>query len=422
MPPAENATPVSSPRLTVAVHGFLADGVASSAGAFPLLLGELLSRGHAVDLFANPNFIRPPSLERFPNYRYVPLRVEAMERWYERVHAFDAPYASAALSQVAMLAYQREAVRSMEAEHMTRRYDLVVCVDTLQLWPSARLPVISWPQSPPHTEAAALRSFAVARNALAGTGPARYAAVQLFYAYREAIARGTSSYSDLFLCGSRWSRAEWLRFGADSERVRAQAFPLHLEPFAEIPAPGQREPFTFLWLGRAVPRKRLDLFLDAFALLRKSEPHVCARVVGNLRGDAAAERLLARHRDQPGLSVEAPVPRADVPDLLTECDVLVQPSQNENFGFALAEALAAGRPVVAGPTNGTFEYADEAGYGFGEYTPESVAGAMRRALQAVQSDGARVATQARRAAHDHFSIANVTDRFVAICRGLTKRR
>ena len=421
MHPAENATPASFSRLSIAVHGFLADGVPSSAGAFPLLLGELLARGHRVDLFANPNYIRPPSLERFSGYRYVPLHVEAMERWYERVHAVNAPYASAALAQLAMLAYQREAVRRMEQEHVTRRYDVIACVDTLQLWPS-KLPVISWPQSPPHTEAAALRSPAVAANALAGSGPGYFAAVQLFYAYRKVVARATLSYSDMFLCGSRWSRAEWLRFGAEPEHVRALAFPLDLEPFSRVPPPGRSEPFTFLWLGRAVPRKRLDLFLSAFALLRESEPHVCARVIGNLRGEPAAERLLARHRDQPGLSVEAAVPRANVPDLLGEVDVLVQPSQSENFGFGLAEALAAGRPVVAGPSNGTFEYADEAGFGFGEYTPAAVAAAMRRALHAVRSDGARVAEQARAAARAHFSIANVTDRFTAVCERVKSSR
>ena len=271
-----------------------------------------------------------------------------------------------------------------------------------------------------HTESAALRSPAVARNALAGAGALRFTAVQLFYAYRETIARATLSHTDMFICGSRWSRAEWLRFGADPERVRALPFPIDFGPFVGIPAPGRSEPFTFLWLGRAVPRKRLDLFLAAFALVKKSAPNVRARVIGNLRGEPAAERVLARFRDLPGLSVEAPVPRAGVPDLLGQVDVLVQPSQSENFGFALAEALAAGRPVVGGSTNGTFEYADAAGFGFGEYTPEAVAAAMRRAMQAVHATGGRRCTGTQRA-RAHFSTGNVTDRFLAICARLEER-
>jgi glycosyltransferase involved in cell wall biosynthesis len=405
--------PGSFRQLRLAVHGFLADGVASSAGAFPVLLAELLARGHQVDLFANPNFIKPPSLERFAGYRYVPLRVDAMERWYERVQGWKSAYASAALGQLAMLAYSREAVRRVEAEHATRRYDLLTWVDTLQLWPSS-LPVLSWPQSPPHTEGAALRAPAVARLALAGAGPAHFAAVQLFYAYRELMAKVASTHTDMFLCGSEWSRSEWLRFGVPPERVQALPFPLDLAPFAAIPDPGRTRPNTFLWLGRAVPRKRLDLFLAAFAELRKSEPDVRARIVGNLGGEPVAERLLARYRNEPAISVENPRPRAQVPALLAEVDVLVQPSQSENFGFALAEALAAGRPVVGGPTNGTFEYADDAGFGFDAYEPKAVAEAMRRALHAVRADAGAVARAARSAAQRHFSIASVADRFTAI--------
>ena len=59
----------------------------------------------------------------------------------------------------------------------------------------------------------------------------------------------------------------------------------------------------------------------------------------------------------------------EVPALLREATVLVQTSENENFGSSVAEALACGTPVVVGPSNGTADYIDEHSMIFGDYEP-----------------------------------------------------
>jgi glycosyltransferase involved in cell wall biosynthesis len=174
-----------------------------------------------------------------------------------------------------------------------------------------------------------------------------------------------------------------------------------------------------LWLGRAVPRKRLDLFLDGMRELRRRRPNVRARLVGNLRGDAFADPLVNAVRDDATFSVEGAVARTAVPELFGEIDVLVQTSENENFGFSVAESLAAGRPVVLGPTNGTADYAGEAGFVFTRYEPSAVADALERAMDAVIEQGAALSEKARREARAHFAPDTVMDRFVAVCRELS---
>jgi glycosyltransferase involved in cell wall biosynthesis len=196
--------------------------------------------------------------------------------------------------------------------------------------------------------------------------------------------------------------------------LRAFAYPIDLTAFAGTQPLGQGRETTFLWLGRAAPRKRLDLFLAGFARLRARRTGVKARVVGAIASEPFARAALERHGFIPDLTVEEPVPRERVPELFAETDVLVQPSQNENFGFSVAEALAAGRPVVAGPTNGTLEYAGDAGFGFSEYTPDAVASAMERALDAI-SENASLVSQRARAAARYFAIDAVTDRFCTLC-------
>jgi glycosyltransferase involved in cell wall biosynthesis len=394
--------------LRIAVHGILAENAGSGAGSFLLLLRGLLERGHRVEFFANPGYVQPRSLEPYGGYRFRPLRSESAERFYAVTRPFGT-YASAVSSQFSHLAYDREAKRAIDELDRSEPYDFVLCTDAQAFWPS-RLPVVSWPQSPPQTEAAALRDPTTRRYFVRSRGAAYYGAVQGFYAYRWALSRAALASTDVFLCASRWAADEWVRFGVARERVRLLPYPFELGAFSEGPPVGTHEQPTLLWLGRAAPRKRLDLFLAAFADVRRRRPNVRARLVGNLKDDAFAAPLLAEYASLPGLSIEDPLPRERIPSLLAEVDVVVQPSQNENFGFALAEALAAGRPIVAGPTNGTLEFAGRAGFGFDAYTKDSVASAIERALDAVGTRGGELSASAREAAKP-FSTERVVDEF-----------
>jgi glycosyltransferase involved in cell wall biosynthesis len=78
------------------------------------------------------------------------------------------------------------------------------------------------------------------------------------------------------------------------------------------------------------------------------------------------------------------------------------------------EALACGVPVIAGPTNGTAEYASPSSFLFREYTAESVLAAMRRAVAAVRADRAGLAADARRTAEAHFRPEAVAARVVEL--------
>ena len=419
-PPRPNPGEPNARPLHLAVHGMMSDGAGSGAGTFPVLLAGMLERGHRVDMFGSRGFNEPKSLERFDNYRFIHVRLPRIEWLWWRAAALKTPYPLSLVSQLAQLGYQREAIRGVAAR--PGHYDVSFFADAFAMWP-ASLPVISWPQSPPQSEGAALRSRDTRQRFVTISGGAHYTALQIFYAYRWLSARASLRNSDIYLCGSRWARDEWHRFGADERRLRTASYLVDVDAFAGVRALGARRgPITFLWLGRATPRKRLDLFLDAFVELRRRRPDVRARLVGNLRADPYAARLLEPYLVDPSISIEEPVPRARVPALFDEVDVLVQPSENENFGFSIAEALAAGRPVVLGPTNGTRDYVGEAGFVFSAYDPISVADAAERAMHAVIGAGPELSTNARRSALEHFTPRFVVDRFEQTCRLLAGQR
>jgi glycosyltransferase involved in cell wall biosynthesis len=102
-------------------------------------------------------------------------------------------------------------------------------------------------------------------------------------------------------------------------------------------------------LGRC---KGQDLVLQALPAL---PPDVHVLFVGESdAAERASLELLARR-----LGVAPRVrflsPRDDVPELLAACDLLVHAARWEGFGRVVAEAMAAGRPVVASAVGGILE-------------------------------------------------------------------
>jgi glycosyltransferase involved in cell wall biosynthesis len=407
--------------MRIAAHGMITDAGGSGAGAFSVLLRSLLEQGHEVTFYGIPTFTEPKSLASFERYRFVSIPIPELRRMFWTTRRLPGRYPAAFASTVGHVAHQRRAIQLMEAEPPERAPDVVLCLDALNMFHS-RLPVLSWPQSPPHSEWQALLKPRTALSVARTSGPLYFGAVNAYYAYRYLLARGTLPASDSLLISSRWSRDLWVEFGLPAERADLIPYPLALEGLANVPARASHEPVTFLWLGRAVPRKRLDLFLEAFALLGRRTPGVRALLVGNLTADPVAARLLESHRETPGMTVLPPVPRAEVAGIFAQADVVVQPSENENFGFAIAEGLAAGRAVVCGPTNGTRDYPGEAGFSFERYDAEAVAAAMDRARLAVESDRPRLAEVARSAARRHFGAHEVAERLVEIARSVIARR
>jgi phosphatidyl-myo-inositol alpha-mannosyltransferase len=112
------------------------------------------------------------------------------------------------------------------------------------------------------------------------------------------------------------------------------------------PLPGYPRPETVGFLGRFdEPRKGMPVLLDAVRRLAPDRPRLRVLVVG--RGDAAGLRRAAGPvADR--LDVLGPVDDATKAAALRSMDVFCAPNTGgESFGIVLAEALAAGAPVLA---------------------------------------------------------------------------
>ena len=109
------------------------------------------------------------------------------------------------------------------------------------------------------------------------------------------------------------------------------------------------EPLRVLFLSRLHPKKGIPVLFDALRLVREAGVRVAVIIAGSGQLDYEAElRRSATSLGINDLITWAGHVEGDAKSALFEnADVFVLPSSQENFGIAVAEALAAGLPVIA---------------------------------------------------------------------------
>ncbi len=135
-----------------------------------------------------------------------------------------------------------------------------------------------------------------------------------------------------------------------------------------------------VFLGRLHAIKRLDLLVDAFARLRASGRRAELVIAGPDEGGLRAS-LDARVPDAaPFITWPGALDDNGKHELLARAAALVLCSDSESFGLSVAEAMAAGVPVVV---TRTCPWSDVERHGAGfwvEQTPDAIANALMRLL------------------------------------------
>ncbi len=107
--------------------------------------------------------------------------------------------------------------------------------------------------------------------------------------------------------------------------------------------PAERARPYVLYVGTIEPRKNLDTLLDAWALLKPSLRDEFDLVIAGPRGWNSDQTLARIEHKATYLGY---VPEDELPGLTAGATVFVYPSLYEGFGFPVAQAMAAGVPVL----------------------------------------------------------------------------
>lgn len=149
----------------------------------------------------------------------------------------------------------------------------------------------------------------------------------------------------------------------------------------------------FIFVGRLVPIKRVDLFLDAIRLIVDQRPNVRAIVVGDGK-EADALKAQAKRLELDG-RVDFVGQRSDIENWLRQARVFIMTSDSEGLSLALIEAMLCGLPAVASDVGDLGDLVENGVNGY--LVPERAASAFAARMLELVSDEARYAQFARAA-------------------------
>jgi alpha-1,3-rhamnosyl/mannosyltransferase len=212
----------------------------------------------------------------------------------------------------------------------------------------------------------------------------------------EAFANGVLQSADGLICVSENSRRDAERILRLDRRKMTVIWPGVAEPYfragpreaaAAAAALGLGGPY-FLFASTIEPRKNLDGLLDAWlSLSSEFRQHYRLLVAGmqGWRAEATLRRLRQIADEERGVRYLGYVDEALMAGLTTGARALVYPSFYEGFGIPVAQALAAGCPVIASGVSSLPEVVGDAGLLADPRSPGEFADAIKRIGAATNS-------------------------------------
>jgi glycosyltransferase involved in cell wall biosynthesis len=212
-------------------------------------------------------------------------------------------------------------------------------------------------------------------------------------------------------------------YGISSSRVSVVPYPINLSQFHPVQnaPPCEREDLRILWLGRIIPRKRLDLLLQGATLAIERGVDLRLTVVGPVGFVSGYDRLIHSFQFPHRLEWIQNITRAEVPALMRRHDLLAQPSDEENFGSSVAEAQACGLPVIVGVTNGNADYLSSRDIQLADDQAETFAAALAEMWRRKGANQLGEAMESRRVAEEHFHVDRVVDRLMRVLESVVVR-
>jgi glycosyltransferase involved in cell wall biosynthesis len=321
------------------------------------LLEGLSKRGHRIDcLFAGSGHELPERIRRAENLTFIwGTGRQHWNRWYSRTQI--TAFASGLLLRgLASLRLRRQVAR----RHRREPYDVVYQFSNIEsLAVPARLrrtvPLVIHPETHVGGELKfLLREHRLARRCQPAYTLAIAAAVM---SARALVQRVRIRHASLLVCISSVFRDHLVAdYRFPIEKTVVIPNPVRIERFT-VSDEGLGEPARILVLGRVSARKGVEDVVALAKLLLQRGVNARVRVVGGPSLWSDYRRLLD---DLPEANAEfvGRIAPPEIPAELARTDVLLQASKFEPFGLTVAEALAAGVPVVATSEVGAIEGVD----------------------------------------------------------------
>ena len=400
-----------SSKKRIACYTLISKNAGSLASANFLIIEELLKRGYEIDLYGLDNFNNPEELSDYENLHYIAISIPVIQ--YIWIFLEKLPKKGGILykiwAKISTLIYFNLIEKRAVYNHQNTRYTLTLFLGLPSYFKIKNIPSISWLQGTFQTEWESIKKLENSIISLCGLR--EYLIIQAFYTYSNLINRKIYKFTDIFICGSQWSQENLSSWGLNRKNIKILPYPIDLTFFQPngLTIKNQDNKKVFLWLGRIVPRKRLDLLLEAFKELLKEDYNVHLIIIGEFSYAKGYKKLIEEFEFPEHLQYQENISRLNVPELINSVDILIQPSESENFGSSVAEALSCGVPVIVGNSNGTKDFIGFSSWIFEEYSLESLKKTMKIAIDAIDNNREEISLQARMTAEREFHLFTSID-------------
>ncbi|MBI4421511.1 MAG: glycosyltransferase family 4 protein [Gemmatimonadetes bacterium] len=208
--------------------------------------------------------------------------------------------------------------------------------------------------------------------------------------------RTTARCADLVLSTSEYSRQRITDlYGVHPSKIRVVRPGIDLSRWEDTlnrsDGPPTRRPggpavnqHTILSVAHMYPRKNLAALIRATALLARDVPNVRVRLVGDGPQRGTLERLSRVLGLEGTITFLGHVPFATLAAEYAACTLFCLPTLQEGFGLVFAEAMAAGKPVVALAASSTPELVTDGEHGY--LVPPGDDAALAAALHRLLTD------------------------------------
>jgi glycosyltransferase involved in cell wall biosynthesis len=175
---------------------------------------------------------------------------------------------------------------------------------------------------------------------------------------------------------------------------------------------------VILTVGRLCAReayKGQDRIIRVLREVREHRPGVRYVIVGDGDDRERLERIAAEEQVNEAVTFAGKVPREELLDHYRLCDVFAMPSSGEGFGIVFLEALACGRPVIAGNADGAAEILSQTKLGIlvDADQPAQLRDEILAALPAPGAESVVASEKLRAAVVERFGV----EKFAASLRG-----
>jgi glycosyltransferase involved in cell wall biosynthesis len=195
-------------------------------------------------------------------------------------------------------------------------------------------------------------------------GPGKLPQVQRAFllGFYQRLSLAAYQMADAIAPGSDYNR-RWLQAnGADVNKIEPIHNGIDVDEF-RFTAVNTEHP-TLVWVGRIDPLKDVKTLLRAFARVRIAIPAARLRIFGGTpKGNERYLRECLGLRDDLGLETSATFEGRvrSISDAYLSGDVVVATSISEGFPYAVLEAMASGRAMIATDVGGVNEAIDDTG-------------------------------------------------------------